>query len=250
MNPLRVLAEGADWYAVAKPSGLACHRSSLVHDRVTVVSVLERQRGERPHLVHRLDRAASGVLLIGRTPEATHRLHTALHQPDATKVYLAFTRGFFRWDDPVDVDTPMKDDQGIVRDARTVIDVLGRSQDPRCSLLRACPATGRYHQVRRHCRDLGHPLLMDHQHGDTRVNVTWRQQTSLRRLGLHAWHVETPETGRICCPPPDDLVAVWRTMPWWNEAVAATPELGEAPLVLRVADRDDERDDAEPIDPA
>lgn len=241
MTPLAILAEGDDWYAIAKPSGLACHRSALVHDRETVVSRLERQRGERPLLVHRLDRAASGVLLIGRTPEATHRLHAALHAAEAGKTYLAFTRGFFRWDDPVVVETPMKDDQGILREAKTVIDVLGRSQTPRCSLLRARPATGRFHQVRRHCRDLGHPLLMDHQHGDTRVNVDWRTTTTLRRLGLHAWHVDTPETGRIVCPPPQDLVEVWASMPWWSDAVREAPELAEAPWALREADREDER---------
>jgi tRNA pseudouridine65 synthase len=234
---LEVLREGEGWWVVAKPSGLACHRSELVHDRQTVLSTVRRQAGREIFLVHRLDRAASGCLLIAFDGPTAGRLAAAMQQEACEKTYLALARGFFRWDDPVLVEAPMKDDQGVLRDARTRIDALGRSHDPRASLLRARPETGRYHQVRRHCRDLGHPLIGDHQHGDTRENVRWRQQHGVERLALHAWRLALPVDGELIetvCPPPEDLAQVWRGLPWWDDAVALAPELAATPLPLRV----------------
>jgi tRNA pseudouridine65 synthase len=234
---LEVLRRGDGWWVVAKPSGLACHRSELVHDRHTVLSVVRRQAGREIYLVHRLDRAASGCLLIAFDGPTAGRLAAAMQSETCTKTYLALARGFFRWDDPVLVETPMKDDQGVLRDARTRIDALGRSHDPRASLLRAQPETGRYHQVRRHCRDLGHPLIGDHQHGDTRENVRWREHHRVDRLALHAWRLTLPVDGELVetvCPPPADLADVWREQPWWDDARAREPDLDTTPLPLRV----------------
>lgn len=240
MFQLPVLHQTDRWAVVAKPPRLACHRSALVQDRTTVMRLLPRQLGRDVHLVHRLDRGASGCLLVAFDGPTTALLQAAMTAPAATKTYLAFVRGFFRWDDPVVVDTPMAEEGGEPKAARSVVEVLGRSLEPRCSLLRVRPETGRFHQVRRHVRDLDHPILGDHDHGDSRVNVAWRDQHGLPRLGLHCMSVHIPLGGElgdeaisVTCPPPDDLAALWSRMPWWEDAQAAEPALQLPPIVLR-----------------
>lgn len=237
MFQLHVLAQSERWAVIAKPPRLACHRSSLVQDRTTVMKLLPRQLGREVHLVHRLDRGASGCLLAAFDGPTTALLQAAMARSEATKTYLAFVRGFFRWDDPVLVDTPMAE-EGDPKPARSVVEVIGRSMEPRCSLLRVRPETGRYHQVRRHVRDLDHPILGDHDHGDSRVNRVWRAEHGLERLGLHALSMEVPtpegvEPIRVTCPPPDDLATLWARLPWWEEACEREPALRLTPLALR-----------------
>lgn len=226
------------WAVVAKPAGLACHRSAMVRDRDTVVRRCRARFGGDIHLVHRLDRAASGCLLVAFDGATAAALKEGLVAPEATKLYLAFVRGHFRWDDPVPVDTAVKGDDDQPRPASSVVTALGRSHDPRCSLLAVRPRTGRHHQVRRHVRDLDHPILGDAVHGDTRANRLWREAHGLPRLGLHCMSLDlaTGPDGPVSvwCPPPADLVAVWRTLPWWPEAVRRMPRLGGPTLDLRV----------------
>lgn len=210
---IRVLQEGTGWLVVDKPSGLACHRSALVRDRDTLAVRLRAQLGQPIHLVHRLDRAASGCLVVALDPATTAALQDAL--TGAHKEYLALVRGFFRWDDPVRVATDVPDSRGVPRAALTWVDAIGRSLDPRCSLLRAVPATGRHHQVRRHLRDLDHPILGDHAHGDTRENTAWRPR-GLARLALHCWRIRAPEVGlHATAPLPEDLLDPLSRLPWW-----------------------------------
>lgn len=228
------------WAVVAKPGGLACHRSELVRDRDTLVRRARARFGQDVLLVHRLDRAASGCLLVAFDREAAAQLKDALVSVEATKAYLALVRGHFKWDDPVLVDTDVKGDDGFLRPAATLVSALGRSHDPRCSLLLARPRTGRNHQVRRHVRDLSHPILGDAVHGDTRSNRLWRETHALSRLALHCFSIDLP-TGpdgpvSVWCPPPADLVALWSTLPWWPDAVRRMPRLAHPPLDLFVPD--------------
>jgi tRNA pseudouridine65 synthase len=224
---LEVLARGTRWAIVAKPSGLPVHRSAMVRERDTVVRFARRTFGTDVSPVHRLDRATSGCLLLSLDPGATGALQTAL--TEGRKRYVAFVRGEIASREAVWVDTPMKDPDGITKAARTRATPIASSPDPRCSLVLAEPETGRWHQVRRHLRDLSHPILGDSTHGDTRVNRWWREERGLRRLGLHCLSIAlAPLDGEVIaatCPVPNDLVRIWERLPWWGEAVAALPEL-------------------------
>ena len=63
-NPLQILERTDRWAVIAKPSGLAIHRSKMVHDPVVLVDLAREQFETTIHPVHRLDRATSGCLLI------------------------------------------------------------------------------------------------------------------------------------------------------------------------------------------
>ena len=109
------------------------------------------------------------------------------------------------------------------------------ASDPRSALVRVQPRTGRRHQVRRHLRDVDHPILGDTSHGDSRENVRWRAEHGLQRLALHCLHLAFPWDGvrhEVFCPPAADLVTVWRQQPWWLDAVASEPRLQAQPLPL------------------
>lgn len=234
---LPVLHASDDWVVVAKPPRLAAHPSEMVKDRHTVVDVGRRQFGRKIFLPHRLDRAVSGCLLIAFSPERAASLHDALRADDATKEYLAFVRGRWRWDEQVRVvDKPMADLDGTVKEARTRVTHLASSQDPRCGLLLAEPETGRFHQVRRHVRDLDHPILRDPVHGDGRENRVWKETWGLARLGLHCARLAVTVDGAridVVCPIAADLAAVLTRMPWWDAVRDAHPALAAEPIVLR-----------------
>lgn len=236
MMSIQVLAQSDDWAVIAKPARLACHRSHMVRDRTTLIDLLWAQFDRDVHLVHRLDRPVSGCLVVAFDTPTTQMLQAAMSDAAAEKVYLAQVRGFFRWDDPVDVDTSMRDSRGHEREAHSVVEVLGRAHEPRSSLVRVRPTTGRTHQVRRHVRDLDHPILLDSTHGDGKANAPWRDQHGMARLALHClrMHLPLPDGGvlDVTCPPPEDLVAIWRAQPWWAEAVAREPRLALDPLAL------------------
>jgi tRNA pseudouridine65 synthase len=201
-------------------------------DTLRDYAALQRVRdlvGHRVWPVHRLDRQASGCLLFATERELAGPLHKALTGGEALKLYLAGVRGWFPHEQPTRVETPMKDDSGNLKEAASTVTLLGRCHEPRSSLLRVEPHTGRFHQVRRHVRDLHHPILGDADHGDSRVNRWWREERGLDRLALHALRLELPlpDGSRLaaCCPLFEDQRRVYEALPWWEEATAREPAL-------------------------
>jgi len=211
---------------VAKPSGVVVHRSEMGREAEPLLQRVRDALGCWVHPVHRLDRGTSGCLLFALRREALPGLVEALRAGE--KRYLALVRGHVRSLEPVTVDRPMKSSRGILQDARTHLAPVAGSAEPRASLVLARPETGRFHQIRRHLRDLSHPVLGDTTHGDTRVNRAWREEFGLHRLALHCASLDLPLPEgplRVVCPIPDDLGHVLRRMPWWEEARRALPEL-------------------------
>lgn len=216
---LSILAQTDHYIVVAKPAGLMVHRSKLARDDFYALQLVRDQVGRYVHPIHRLDRATSGCLLFAFDAEWARLLQDALG--NGVKSYLAQVRGNIRTTEPIDIRNPMKDDNGQLRDAHTWAVGICGSDDPRCALMLAKPSTGRFHQVRRHLRDLNHPVLMDSTHGDTRCNRWWRDHSSLSRLALHCWRMQLAlPDGQldVTCPIPKDLGDVWQQMPWWAEA--------------------------------
>ena len=233
-SPLPVLAESEGWIIVAKPPRLLVHRNVHHRSAQACLQWVRDQVGRRVYPIHRLDFQASGCLLFAKERTLAGPLHETLRE--GQKTYIAFVRGHFSHEGEVRVDTAMKDDNGNLKDALSHVDCIGRSHEPRCSLLRVRPKTGRFHQVRRHVRDLHHPCIGDSEHGDTRVNRWWRENTKANRLGLHCLHLrlDMPDGSEInvSCPLFEDHHAVFSTMPWWDDACSAEPVLNTPPLSL------------------
>lgn len=188
---LVVLCDHEDFFAVDKPSGLAVH-PGLSRERDTVVARLRGARGEPVHLLHRLDRGTSGVLLVAKTPAAAARFGRAFEASRVDKEYLAIVRGAPPLSVVVDHAIPA-DEGGPRVSAVTRVQTLATCtiassplREKRYGLVRAAPETGRFHQVRRHLKHLGHPLVGDTNYGKSEHDRFVRERYALARLALHA----------------------------------------------------------------
>jgi tRNA pseudouridine65 synthase len=189
---LRLLFDDVTLVAVDKPSGLLVHRSDMARDEVAALQLVRDLVGTHVYPVHRLDRGASGVLVFGKDPASARVLHEQLEAGAAEKRYLALVRGILSGERRVDSPVPRGEDSDErvdavtdVRGLATVrVDMDGRAQA--YSWVEARPHGGRFHQVRRHLKHLGHPIIGDANYGRGEHNRFCRERFGLARLALHA----------------------------------------------------------------
>ena len=208
MEELKILFVDADLVIVNKPSGLLVHRGWANDDDVAMFRVRDLF-GAHVYPVHRLDRGTSGALCFGRTREAAASLTASFESRQVDKCYLALVRGEPAASGTIDHPIPKSVDGPRVP-AVTHYRLVARSTVDRCSLVLAIPETGRGHQVRRHLRHLGHPLVGDVNYGRGEINRRYRAEYGLHRLALHAHQIsfEHPVTRApvaVTAPMPDDL---------------------------------------------
>ena len=180
---------------VDKPAGLAVHRSGLIgRDDAYLVDLVRESTGRTLYLAHRLDRATSGVVLLGASKDIVAMLGAQFMARTVVKRYLAIVRGFLDHEGAIDhpLDAPGKPE---AKAALTRYRTLGRIELPiplsrydsvRYSLLEVEPETGRYQQIRRHFRHVSHHLVGDTTHGRGEHNRLFRAQFGVHRLLLHA----------------------------------------------------------------
>jgi tRNA pseudouridine65 synthase len=194
-----ILYHDDHYIAVNKPPNLLVHRSRLSEDRVFLLQQLRDHIGQRLYPVHRLDRATSGVIVFGTTPEAAAALVDLFTRHQVQKSYLAIVRGYLS--EQGVIDSPLQDletNTGL-QTAVTAYRNLGQTDFPhpigkrypsaRYSLLDVTPQTGRRQQIRKHLSHIRHPILGDKQHGDVKHNSYFRDHFGLERLFLHARHL-------------------------------------------------------------
>jgi len=210
-----VLFSDAHLTALLKPSGMLVHRG-MGNDRITLAGLATRQLGLPVHPIHRLDRGTSGVLVIAHTPDVAADLQQAWTDGRAQKVYLALVRG----SPPphAAIDHPVPRTEGGERvPARTDVRTLATSTVERVALVEARPHTGRFHQIRRHLKHLGHPVVCDANYGDNKFNRMMRERWGLDRLALHCERVafDHPRDGRrleVRASVTEDLARVLRAL--------------------------------------
>ncbi len=110
-------------------------------------------------IVHRLDRAASGLMLLAHTKAAAAKLSGLFRTRGVTKRYRVKVRGHF-CREIICIDTPLDD-----KPARSCVVLLAYDQDRDQSLLEVDIETGRKHQIRRHLAGIGFPVVGDRLYG-------------------------------------------------------------------------------------
>jgi tRNA pseudouridine65 synthase len=212
MQELEILFVDAHLVVVNKPSGLLVHRGWANDDDVAMFRVRD-MLGAHVYPVHRLDRGTSGALCFARTRQAAATLTASFESRQVDKRYLALVRGEPAASGTIDHPLPRSAEEsaGAPRvPAVTHYRLVARSTVDRCSLVLALPETGRGHQVRRHLRHLGHPLVGDVNYGRGEINRRYRAEYGLHRLALHAQeiafdHPVTRARVAVTAPMPDDL---------------------------------------------
>lgn len=187
---ISILYEDESLMAIDKAPGMVVHPTYRNWSGTLLNGILWHLRARAdvsPHLITRLDKDTSGVVLIALTP-AIH----AHVQRDATagrvrKEYLAVVRGTPappRGSIDLPLGRSLEDRRRVVvtpagQASRTAYEVLASST--RHSLVRCELLTGRTHQIRVHLAARGWPIAGDRVYGDTDADVT--------RQALHAWKV-------------------------------------------------------------
>lgn len=193
--PLKVLYADDVLAVVDKPAGLMVHDSVLARGETDFAADrLREQFGKPIFLVHRLDRATSGCLLLAFDRDTASALGKVLMSREVEKDYWAICRGWpeeaFTVDHPLDggPGKPLKKPAvtHFTRLATTELELPSAAfATSRYALLCAQPQTGRFRQIRRHLKHVSHHLIGDTSHGDGRHNRHFRM-LGIHRMLLHA----------------------------------------------------------------
>ena len=169
MLPVSILYQDEALVAIDKPPGMIVHPGREAEGPEWVAMKRVRDLlGRQVHTVHRLDRPTSGVLLFALDLASCARVQQFFEKRQVEKTYLAVVEGVApeRWT----CETPLRrvPEEGA-QPAKTDFERVGVApagsfaQMPQLSLslLKVSPHTGRYHQIRRHLLEAGHPIIGD-----------------------------------------------------------------------------------------
>lgn len=204
INPkLEILYQDQDIVAIHKPAGMLVHRTNLdSQESIAALQVLRDQINQIVYPVHRLDRPTSGVLIFALSSEMASNMMKDFAEKKVQKKYLAVVRG--QTPKSCTIDYALKEEIDRLSDKRTRVDkpaqpavtevaTLGTVELPYqvdryattiYSLVLAQPKTGRKHQIRRHLRHLGHPVIGDVNHGVGKHNRFFKEKFNSHRLLL------------------------------------------------------------------
>ncbi|WOO42786.1 RNA pseudouridine synthase [Rubellicoccus peritrichatus] len=149
-------------------------------------------------LIHRLDSATSGVILICKSLEVQDAAQESFQRKRVKKLYQAIVKGRPRishktWIDRIERkgEVHVRTHAGDSKTAQTDYNLL-RMDDNRfdLALLLLQPVTGRTHQLRYQCKKHGHPILGDRNYGDFSFNKRFSKILEAKRLFLHASSIE------------------------------------------------------------
>ncbi len=191
--------------AVNKPHGLASQGGSGIEKSlISIIQAMGQTEGYKPHLVHRLDKDTSGIMILAKSPDMAAALTKNFQRRDIRKIYLAVLAGQAR---PAEghISLPLikrgsKGQQKMVADyehgqtAESLYQTLETAGQV-ASIVALSPLTGRTHQLRVHANDaLECPVLSDGKYGGEKAFIP----NLSKKLHLHAWqlHFSHPKTGQ------------------------------------------------------
>jgi RluA family pseudouridine synthase len=205
-----VLFEDPSIVVINKPAGLQVIPDGI-HERETLSDWLAKKYKEF-HIVHRIDRETSGVIVVAKTAKAYEFLKSQFKNREVRKIYRAFVYG------------PLKDERGVIdkpigsgrggkgprsalkprgelRDALTAYRVI--KSTPEVSYIEVFPKTGRTHQIRVHFSAIQHPLVKDSLYAPKRAALLGFGRLALHALSLTLAHPEGREVTFEAPLPPD-----------------------------------------------
>lgn len=187
---LPIIYEDGYCLVIDKPVGILSHSKGRFLSEPTVESFISDKikgfAGDRAGIVHRLDRATSGVIICAKTPEAYTFLQKQFSTRKVKKTYVAVVMGHLKTDQAI-IDMPIQRNPKAPstfrvnangKSAETAYKVIKSSLH--YSLLELEPKTGRTHQLRVHLSHMGHPIVGD---------IIYKGKPS-SRLYLHAQKLE------------------------------------------------------------
>jgi 23S rRNA pseudouridine1911/1915/1917 synthase len=222
-----VMYEDDRLLVIDKPGDVVCHPSKAGPWSSLVGAARGHAGKDTMHLVFRLDRETSGVVVLAKDPAMAGRLQKAMQQRRIGKGYVAVLMGALK--ETVIVDQPLGDDESGPVTIKTCVRPDGRAAKTRFdpvavadgfTLARVVTESGRKHQIRAHADWLGHSLVGDKIYGpDQRlylefIETGWTPKLAARlllpRQALHCAEIDLRMTGLshvFTAPMPEDLRA-------------------------------------------
>lgn len=230
-----VLHEDPAVLVVDKPPGMPVHPSGRYLSDTLIQRVhaiygagYELEQGGAPRLAHRIDKDTSGIVVVGRHPEAHMELRRQFEEREVEKEYLALVWGVPQKDGgaieyPIGQSRVSRIDlkMAVMADGapcRTEWRVVERGRD--CALVACKPITGRQHQIRVHLSAIGHAIVGDKLYGpddalfekslEGTLDERDLELLGLPRQALHAHRIvlRTPHDGsrlEVLAPLPRDM---------------------------------------------
>ncbi len=213
--PLDIVYQDSDLAVINKPQGLTVHAgngtngSTLVNALIYHLDNLSGINGViRPGIVHRIDKNTSGLLVVAKNDNAHLKLAKQLENKTCSRKYLALLEGVLKTDSGVintfigrnPKDRTKMAVTSIGREAITKYKVIKCFKD--YTLCEFSLATGRTHQIRVHCKHLGHPIVGDKEYGYKNQKFKLNGQL-LHAKELQFIHPSTDKKVSFSCPLPD-----------------------------------------------
>jgi 23S rRNA pseudouridine1911/1915/1917 synthase len=172
-----VISEDDEILVINKPAGLVCHPTKGdVYSSLISRARLYLGAENPPHMINRLDRETSGIVIVAKTPDANTTLRKLWESRAVEKEYLTIVHGEMKG--PRLIDAPIGADESSlvsIKDrvrsdgspSRTqVFPVRNFARNRRTfTLARVVLFTGRKHQIRIHLSHIGHPIVGDKLYG-------------------------------------------------------------------------------------
>jgi 23S rRNA pseudouridine1911/1915/1917 synthase len=167
-----IVFENERLLVMAKPGDVVCHPSKAGPWSSLVGAVREYAQLPTVHLIFRLDRETSGVVILAKDPAMASRLQRAMQERKVGKTYLAILTGELKA--PVTVDQPLGDDVTSPVFVKSAVCAGGQASVTRFTPVatangftraRVVTETGRKHQIRAHAQWLGHSIVGDKIYG-------------------------------------------------------------------------------------
>jgi len=199
-----VIYEDPTAFVLNKPPGLATQGGTKTHQHLDrLLDGLEDDAGNRPKLVHRLDKDTSGALLVAKTARSAGHFAKSFSSRTARKVYWALIVGVPSLDEGL-IDAPLAKQPGTGGEkmhideengspARTRWRVIDRAGN-RAAWVELQPLTGRTHQLRAHMAAIGHPIVGDAKYGGPEAFLTGGVS---RKMHLHARRIRIDGPGGV-----------------------------------------------------
>lgn len=223
-----LLHEDDEVFVFNKPAGLAVQGGSGLTRHVdAMLEALRDRKGQKPRLVHRLDRDTSGVLVVARTRLAAQKLAAAFRARATRKIYWALVKGVPKpkqgristW--LAKEGTPAGDRMRVARhgaeDASHAVSLYSvvETAGQKLAWLSMRPVTGRTHQLRAHAAHIGHPIIGDPKYFTAEENWDFPGGVQ-KKLHLHARRIVIPHpaggTLDVTAPLPPHMQQTWNLL--------------------------------------
>lgn len=212
-----VLFEDDQCLFVNKPSGVLTQAPPGIDSIERRIKIYFQSNDPYLGVPHRLDRAASGVMVFAKTPKAARRLAEQFQTKTVEKIYWALVNGNITEPQGTWVDSMRKVENEPRAELvpadhpeakQAVLHFIHRGQTEAITWLEIRLETGRTHQIRLQAGGRGHPILGDQLYGSKSIFGETHSDERLRAIALHARqltliHPTNRQLMTIEAPPPE-----------------------------------------------